>query len=178
MEEIWKPVVGYEDRYLVSNLGNVKSLYYNKLVKQTLTKHGYYTIGLYKHQKCFLTFVHRLVAQAFIPNPNNLPQINHKDEVKTNNIVTNLEWCDAKYNTNYGNCIKKRSEKQKGVSRYWLNKEILCYKDGVLVKEYNSLTEAANDIGCKINQISEHLKRPLRHKTVKGYVFKYKEVAD
>lgn len=177
MEEIFLPVIGYEDRYLVSNLGNVKSLYYNKLVKQTLTSQGYYTVQLYRHQKSFLTGVHRLVAMAFIPNPDNLPQVNHINEIKTDNRVENLEWCTAKYNTNYGDCIKKRSEKQKGISRYWQNKPILCFKNDILIKEYDSITEAANDIGCRLNQISEHLNRPLRHKTVRGYTFKYKEVA-
>lgn len=179
MDEIWKDVKGYEGLYEISNKGNVKSLNYNKTgiekeLKQAINTHGYCFVQLSNRKK---KLIHRLVADAFIPNTDNLPQVNHKDENKLNNCAENLEWCTAEYNTNYGTCIKRRSDKQKGKSRYWQNKQIVAYKDGTLYKEYKSITDAANDIGCKMNQISEHLNRPLRHKTVKGFVFKYKEVA-
>ena len=105
--EEWKDIIGYEGRYMVSNLGRVKNLP-NKTRKdeRVITpqiSRNYYSVGLrdsFGNTK--LHRVHRLVAQAFIPNPNNLPQVNHKDENKLNNRLENLEWCDAEYNTNYG----------------------------------------------------------------------------
>lgn len=117
MQEIWKDIKHYEGLYQVSNLGNVKTLdkYVNsgiknnnkvkrkgKLLKQ-YNKRGYLQVTLTHNNKRKYVGVHRLVAQAFIPNPNNLPQVNHKDEDPLNNHVENLEWCTAKYNCNYGN---------------------------------------------------------------------------
>lgn len=113
-EEIWKDIKGYEGIYQVSNLGRVKSLprfhktkngYYSKVKILTPIKNdrGYLLVGLSKEWKKQKIFVHRLVAEAFIPNPNNLPQVNHINEFeKDNNCVENLEWCSCKYNCNYG----------------------------------------------------------------------------
>lgn len=116
MQEIWKDIEGYEGLYQVSNLGRVKSLdkYINSGIKnnsyvkrkEKILKlkfnQGYYEVTLTHNHKRRFCKVHRLVAQAFIPNPNNFPQVNHKDENKLNNCVENIEWCDAKYNCNYG----------------------------------------------------------------------------
>ena len=102
MMEEWRAVPGYEGLYEVSNTGNIKSLIKNKIIKYFINKKGYRLVSLSKNGIIKKFSVHRLVAQAFIPNPDNLPQVNHKDEDKTNNNVDNLEWCDAKYNTNYG----------------------------------------------------------------------------
>lgn len=120
-KEVWKDVKGYEGRYQVSNFGRVKSLerkvltrrkngyYYNtvpeKVLKPTLSTGktgGYPTVKLMKDNKGKTVKVHRLVAEAFIPNPNNYSDVNHKDEDKTNNHVSNLEWCSRKYNNEYG----------------------------------------------------------------------------
>lgn len=114
MEE-WKNVIGYEGLYEVSNTGQVRSLdryvkYSNgrihlhkgKVLSSGKDKYGYLAVCLSCNGKQKIIKIHRLVAEAFIPNPNNLPQVNHKDEVKTNNRVDNLEWCDHKYNVNYG----------------------------------------------------------------------------
>ena len=109
MEE-WRAVPGYEGLYMVSNIGNVKSLIKNKIIKYFINKKGYRLVSLSKNGIIKKFSVHRLVAQAFIPNPDNLPQVNHKDEDKTNNNVDNLEWCDAKYNNNYGTANIRRSE--------------------------------------------------------------------
>lgn len=107
--EIWRDVVGYEGLYLISNMGRVRSLITNGWTKGKngilspgTTRKGYSMVVLSKEGKPTSKAIHRLVAEAFIPNPLNLPQINHKDENKKNNKVENLEWCDAKYNTNYG----------------------------------------------------------------------------
>ena len=101
-EEIWKDIPGYEGLYQVSNFGRVKSLRKAIIMSIRINKKGYSTIGLSKNGVFNRKSIHRLVAEAFIPNPDNLPQVNHKDEVKTNNCVENLEWCDNYYNLMYG----------------------------------------------------------------------------
>ena len=116
--EIWKPVVGYEGKYEVSNMGRVKSLkYYGwyqiKILKPIKTQNGYLRVHLAKNGIFHKTSIHRIVAEAFIPNPDNLPLINHKNEDKTDNRVENLEWCSWKYNNNYGTRNKRLSESQK-----------------------------------------------------------------
>ena len=110
-EEIWRPVVGYEGLYEVSSYGRVRSLdkydSRNRFRKgRILTLYteigGYLRAHLSSNGKAKHHSVHRLVAEAFIPNPDNLPEINHRDEDKTNNRVDNLEFCDRKYNINFG----------------------------------------------------------------------------
>lgn len=116
MKEIWKNIYGYEGKYQVSNLGRIKSLsrkrwngftYANKkeqILKPRLNQHGYLHVCLYDGNRNSKDVeIQRLVAQAFISNPNNLPCVNHKDENPQNNKVLNLEWCDYHYNNNYGN---------------------------------------------------------------------------
>lgn len=117
MEEIWKPI-GYKG-YEVSNLGRVKSYKYDKIngkiMKPYKDTKGYLQIDLQldgrKRENRVHLAVHRLVAMAFIPNPDNLPQVNHKDEDKTNNCVDNLEWCTNDYNAHYGTHIERVAEK-------------------------------------------------------------------
>lgn len=132
----WKDVEGYEGLYQVSDEGEVKSLKYrgsNKeyiLSNRKVTK-GYMQVILWKNRKSKTFMVHRLVAQAFIPNPNNYPQINHKDEDKTNNKVENLEWCTNEYNHNYGTGNIRRGgglnhAGSKRVYQYTLNGELIA----------------------------------------------------
>lgn len=119
MLEIYKPIKEFENLYEISNLGNVRSLdkintfikkdgtvinrtIKGKLLKLTVSNNGYYKISLHKDSKVITKYVHRLVAEHFINNPNNYNIVNHKDENKLNNSVDNLEWCDYKYNNNYG----------------------------------------------------------------------------
>ena len=125
MQEIWKDIEGYEGIYQVSNKGRVKSLKrkicsnsnnhkYNTLSEKLLKLSGggkYIQVILCKDGKTSAKLVHRLVAQAFIPNPNNLPCVNHKDENKKNNDVRNLEWCTYKYNNEYNGRIEKCKDK-------------------------------------------------------------------
>lgn len=99
MEEVWKDVDGWEGLYWVSNLGRVKSS--KRLKSLYVSSHGYHTVGFCHNHFEKTCSVHRLVAKAFIPNPNNLPQVNHKNGIKTDNRVENLEWCDNKHNVRH-----------------------------------------------------------------------------
>ena len=146
MEE-WRDIKEYEGLYQVSNLGRVKSLarktnnQYGKkerLMTQKLDKDGYKRVGLNKNGKQIYYGVHRLVAQAFISNPNNYPQINHKDEDKSNNKVDNLEWCDGKYNQNYGTINERRTQK--------LKKKVICITTG---EKFDSIIEASEKYNIK-----------------------------
>lgn len=179
--EIWKPVVGWEDSYMVSNFGRVKSLdrwiktgrgglqfREGVILKGKLDKDGYPHLGLYKNGKCKFFTIHRLVAQAFLPNPNNLPQVNHKDENKTNNCVDNLEWCNAKYNINYGtrnnrisNVQRNDKKKSKPVVQLTLDNKI----SGI----YPSIKEAARQIGIGSTEISKCCKNKPKHNTAGGF---------
>lgn len=119
MEEVWKDIPGYEGLYQVSNTGEVKSLNYRgsgetKLLKQSTNKKGYKRVVLCKNRKKKNHCVHRLVAIAFIPNPDNLPIVNHIDECKSNNMVSNLEWCTLVYNNTYGTRNERISKSSKG----------------------------------------------------------------
>ena len=123
MIEKWLPVVGYENYYEVSNNGKVRSLdrivACNKgftvkkgIVLKQYIKQGYHYVCLQKDGHRYFTGVHRLVANSFLPNPNCLPEINHKDENKHNNSVENLEWCSHTYNVRYGTAIKRKIAKK------------------------------------------------------------------
>lgn len=109
--EIWKDIVGYEGKYQVSNYGQVRALHYRMTDKTRLINirdnKGYCEVALWKNSSRKLYMVHRLVAETFIPNPNCLPQVNHKDENKKNNRVDNLEWCTQAYNNMYGTRIDR-----------------------------------------------------------------------
>lgn len=153
MNEIWKPVVWYEGLYEVSNLGRVKSLNYRHtgnpgLLKIWKDRKGYGRVLLCKDGVITQFQVHRLVAEAFIPNPENLSVVNHKDENPLNNCVDNLEWCTYRYNNNYGSRNKKISNGvSKSVAQYTI--------DGQLIKVWNSANNAANELGCNAGHISE-----------------------
>ena len=142
--EIWIDINGYEGLYQVSDKGNVKSLISGKLLKQIYNKGGYMRVCLYKNHKGILKSVHRLVADAFIPNEEMLPCVNHKDENPSNNSVENLEWCTYRYNNIYGNRIEKAKEKL--INNPFKSKKVLqFYLNGVLKSEYPSISEAVRD---------------------------------
>lgn len=107
MQEIWKDIEGYEGLYQVSNYGRIKSLDYRhkgipKIMVSGKQNNGYMNVGLWKDRQKTTYYIHRLVAKAFLPNPDGLPEVNHIDECLSNNMVTNLEWCTSEYNANYG----------------------------------------------------------------------------
>jgi hypothetical protein len=114
---VWKPIVGYEGKYEISTLAQVRNEH-GKILKQGIKRTNgtcYKVVGLCKGGKCHTKYIHRLVAEAFIPNPDCLPFINHKDEDGTNNLIENLEWCTPQYNTTYRDAHKKRGKKLRGI---------------------------------------------------------------
>ena len=156
MQEIWKDVANYEGLYQVSNLGRVKSIGYKKeLILKHFNTGGYKRVTLIKNKIRKHHLIHRLVAETFIPNLNNLPQINHKDENKKNNCVNNLEWCSNSYNIQYS--------KAKSVLQFDLENN--------LIKEYSSITEARKE--TKQTHIGDCCSG--KRKTNGGYIWKYKD---
>lgn len=170
MEEIWKDIPDYDGKYQISNLGRVKSLIFinrniekqrEKIMKTQ--KHGnYLKIVLTKSgiKKNYL--IHRLVAQAFILNPDNLPEVNHKDENALNNFANNLEWCDHKYNINYGTRTQKVLDKtSKKVRQLDLDKNV--------IKIWDSLNDAIRHYSnSHIFDVCHH-----QRKTASGYIWEY-----
>ena len=174
MKEEWRDIKGFEGKYQISNLGNVKSLNYNNtgkpnLLKPTKLANGYLQVSLCKNGKRIGKLVHVLVSEAFIPNPFELPQINHKDENKENNCVDNLEWCDAKYNINYGTGIKRSAEARTGIyGRNSSCKPVLCVETNII---YSGTYEAQQKTGTKNGNIS--LVCNGKRKTAGGYHWRF-----
>ena len=137
--EQWKEIEGYEGLYWISNQGRVKNKN-NLIIKSQISNTGYDRVGLFKNGKYGHFSIHRLVALAFIPNSDpEKTQVNHKDENKLNNIVSNLEWCTAKYNTNYGTRTERASKK------------IKCIELDIIFK---SVREAAKQLNLNENSIA------------------------
>lgn len=170
--EVFKDIDGYESLYQISNYGRVKSLWYGKerINKPTKESNGYLQVQLCKKGKQKKHLIHRLVAQAFINNPDNLPQVNHKNEIKTDNRVENLEWCSVRYNMNYGTINQRRSEKQiNGLQ----SKPVYQYSiDGQFIKEYPSIREIERQLGYASGNISQCCRG--EQKTAYGYIWHYK----
>lgn len=179
MKEIWKDIEGYEGLYQVSNLGRIKSLgnggkgrYYGRIVimSQCTDKDGYKVLGLTKNgiRKNFR--VHRLIADAFIPNPDNLPEVNHKDEDKTNNRIDNLEWCDTKYNVNYGTRSQRMGKAQ--LNRFDCSKPINQYDlNDNLIKTWPSYAQIKRELGYDRSFIGKCCRG--RYKKAYGYKWQY-----
>lgn len=172
--EIWKPIKGYEGRYCVSNMGRIMSLERNvrsrgkikqRIMKQCNARKGYKTVSLYIDGKRKRNIVHRLVAEAFIPNPNNYNQVNHIDENKSNNAAYNLEWCTAKQNMNHGT----RAERTRAKAQ----KKVLKIDElGNVVSVYLSAKEAADANGVGKQEIAKFC-RGNRVGLYHGYYWKY-----
>lgn len=182
MTEEWRDIQGYEGLYQVSNLGRVKSLaremseshkgtpytrhYPERILSEGNDGAGYKLCWLSKNGKGKSIRVHRLVALAFIPNPNNLRYVNHRDENKANNNVENLEWCTPVYNANYGTAIERRVNVQipkQNKSVYQLD------MDGNVLEVFPSVKEASRITG--VNNISAAARGLLKHS--KGYKWMY-----
>lgn len=153
--ETFLSVPGYDGLYEVSNLGNVKSLRSGKILKQSNDSHGYKMVSLTKNGKSRCFGIHRLVAMTFIPNPENLPEVNHKDESHDNNSVENLEWCSRKYNLNYGTYRERMSAIKTGKPNPRKNK--------IQVEEYDPLKK----IREQIRKENEETPQPFWKRTPK-----------
>lgn len=175
MNELWKDVKGYEGLYQVSNLGNVRSLVRQtkgKLLAQS-KRRGYLYVGLYKKDDCEnrtikQVLVHRLVAEAFVSNPNSYNEVNHIDECKTNNRADNLEWCSHKYNINYGmGAIRRKQHSGEPFAKAVIQKDL----EGNVLKRWRSLGEIERKTGMAKSGICRCCNR--QNATAYGYVWVY-----
>ncbi|QEE50332.1 hypothetical protein FUA48_12310 [Flavobacterium alkalisoli] len=189
--EIWRDVLNYEGCYQISNLGRVKSVerkvkssrsktgyrtIKEKLMTPLLSKYGYYRVHLMKEGKSFIAMVHRLIAEAFIPNPNNKPQVNHINLIRTDNRIENLEWMTNKENMRHAwdnnsankEAIKKatiiaQERNKKAVIQYNVNMEI--------VKTFLSIKDASEE--CNIRHSNIGMCCSGKIKTAGGFIWKY-----
>ncbi len=158
-------VKDYEN-YEVRPNGEVINIKTGRVLKPRKNNNGYLHVSLYKNGEPKQFQIHRLVAEAFIPNPENLPEVNHRDEDKTNNSVDNLEWCTHEYNMNYGFRIKKVSDK--------LSKPVYQYSlDGTFVKEWSSTRKVQKQLGYSQGNISACCRG--ERKTSYGFRWCYKK---
>lgn len=171
MKEIWRDIKGYEGKYQVSNLGNIKSLDYKRtgeeqLIKQCKDRYGYPVVLLYKNGNRKQYSVHRLVAFAFIPNPLNKPQVNHMNRNKSDNNIKNLEWCSNLENMQHA--IKT------GINKY--KRKIIQYDKSMnSIKEWDSIVEASNELNMTRANIIQCCRG--KQKSAGGYTWRYKEVS-
>ena len=182
MEQV--DIKGFED-YQITDDGRVWSKKRNKWMKICHNQKGYCLVYLFKDGKNYCKQVHRIVAEAFIDNQDNLPQVNHKDECKTNNTIENLEWCTNEYNHNYGTRNKrvgkklsvilkgrKPSEQCRLAQIEKMSKKVYQYtKDKQLINEYESATDAAKKNNFNKGTIGDCCRGKI--KTYKGYIWKY-----
>lgn len=148
----FRDVVGYEGLYGITSCGKVWNYKKGRFLKPTADKDGYLKVGLRKNGKTKTFLVHRLVAMAYIANPEGLPEVNHKDEVKDHDWLNNLEWCDREYNVNYGTRNEKVSKALKGNENLSCRKGVYCVE---LDKTFKSMSEAAIKTGVWQADISK-----------------------
>ena len=180
MKEEWRTIKETDGKYSVSNLGNVKrnehytivspsstAFYGERKLKPYKTAEGYLVVRLQTNDKPVTRKIHRLVAEAFINNPNNLPCVNHLDENRSNNTITNLEWCTVIDNNNHGT----RKEKLSKISGIKVAQYDLT---GKLIKIWDSLSQASQSFGTKTtSNIGRVCKGKPGRKTYRGYIWKY-----
>lgn len=167
MQEIWKDIPNYEGLYQISNYGRVKTLNprYNKVesnIKSVRKCHdGYYRLDLHKNGVKKTYYIHKLVALAFLPNPNNYTVVNHKDENKENNYVDNLEWCTIGYNNLYS--VNSRKKSRRGIIQYDLF--------GNLIQKWQTISSASKTLNISRNSIFRCCNGTQN--TAGNYIWKY-----
>lgn len=189
--EIWKPIKNFEDRYQISNFNRVKSLkffftqkhrngksYQNvspeRILVNVLGKRGYYTVHLIKDRGGKRLTVHRLVAIAFVPNPENKPQVNHINGIKTDNSIKNLEWATNQENIQHSYTVLKRVPGMLGKFNKGNSKPIFQYSlEGEFIKKYASVAEAARCLGGNLSNYAYC----ARGKTETAYGYRWSYVA-
>lgn len=197
MKEVWAEIKGYEGIYLVSNLGGIKSLdkrvncghgtrvFPGRTRKPNIGPDGYARVGLRNGEgQLKMKLVHRLVAETFMPNPNNLPEVNHKNENKANNSVENLEWCTRAYNNTYANkAVLQTKKKDFKVIGEKIKKTFASRKfnginqltaDGVLVAWWVSIREAERRTGISKHAIGKCCRGNM--KMTGGYVWQFADL--
>lgn len=196
--EIWKDIEGFEGKYQVSNLGNVRSLRFrnqnfSKDLTQKINNKGYKVVNLTDNSKNKPALVHRLVAMAFVDNPNNYPIVNHKDENPQNNHADNLEWCTYSYNTIYSmnihperkrinadNLEKYSPRNKKGVPHKFRNQVAILDDNNNTIKVYDNAVTAASILGlhtCNVTEVCKaNKKRQIgKKRRTGGYIFEFLE---
>ena len=180
MKEVWKDIKDFEGLYQVSNLGRVRSLPRNttsgKILKPRKDIYGYVSVCLFKEGVRYWKKIHRLVAQEFIAIPNGLKdesnlQVNHINEVKTDNRVENIEYCDCSFNINYGSRNERVAE---AMTNGKLSKAVFqCYLDGTVIREFPSTHEVERQLGFKHSYISDCCNGKII--CAYGYIWRYKD---
>ena len=178
VKEEWRDIKGFEGKYQVSNLGRVQNIKFkghsrsqkqDRILSPKTNRGGYLCVHLSDGKKDYHPTIHQLVARAFIENPTGLRQVNHKDENKKNNEVSNLEWCTALYNTRYGTASQRAHENKK-IPILQIEKD-----SGMVIKEHKSATDASvtafGDLEHK--KAISSCARGERH-TAYGFIWKYK----
>ena len=196
MEEIWKDIyfeennkiIDYRGLYQISNLGRIKSLKRkytteNRILKYHKKNSGYYYVDLCKNSETKRFLIHRLVAIHFITNPNNLSQVNHKNENKEDNCVENLEWCTHEYNQKYGTKSKRQSEKIKGrkasddtklkMSKSRTKKIIQYDLNGNIIKIWSSTKDICQNLNFKYNSFKYYLEGKSKKEYYENFIWKY-----
>ena len=186
-KEIWKDIEGYEGLYKVSNRGRVRSLERTarygrgyrtvpeKILKARKNNNGYLYVKLCKDGKGKMYTVHKLVATAFCDNPHGFKEVNHIDENKSNNVVSNLEWCSRSYNNTYNDRAKKVGKKNTNHPKE--SKPVLAiYKINGLILEFPSIMEAARQTGIDPGNITKCCKG--KYKSIGGFYWMYKNNND
>lgn len=179
MEE-WRDIRDFEGLYQISNMGRIKSLArpckgygdkyaVDRIIKPLKMANGYLEAVMFRDGKRTIRMLHRVVAEAFIPNPNDLPFINHKDENPQNNNVENLEWCTPKYNANYGNRQKKC--RQSSLKHY--KPVYQMDMDGNIIKRWECMNDAMRALSIDSTQISRVCKG--KNCTAGGFIWRYAE---
>jgi hypothetical protein len=155
-----KEIKGYEGLYSITSCGKVWSHRRGVFLEPIYDKYGYLKVNLYKDDKLKTFLVHRLVAIAYIPNPDNLPEVNHKDEIKDHDWINNLEWCTHGYNINYGTRTERQIQSRMGKHYEKAGMQLYCPE---LDMYFKSQTEASQQTGARQEEISKCLKGKKKH---------------